>query len=135
VCVCVYVCVWGGGWTTLVAVCMHAVGDLLRPTGCLGSPCALMDPGHPSYKAHLLAMAHTMLSRAPSSGLCVDRQDMVGGVINDRADDGRTYYTANQSKISAAGGGGRRVASYLRPCVCSARGGWDSPAVWAWSRH
>ena len=80
-------------------------GGLLRPTGCLGSPCALMDPGHPVYKAHLLKMAQTMIAEAPSSGLCVDRQDMVGGVINDRGDDGRTYFTANASKISAAGGG------------------------------
>lgn len=82
-----------------------AVGDLLRPTGCLGSPCALMDPGHEAYKRHLLAMAKTMIELAPSSGLCVDRQDMVGGVINDRADDGRTYYTSNASKISAEGEG------------------------------
>jgi hypothetical protein len=81
------------------------VGDLLRPTGCLGSPCALMDPGHEIYKQHLLAMGRTMLELAPSSGLCVDRQDMVGGVINDRADDGRTYYTSNSSKISAEGSG------------------------------
>ena len=80
-------------------------GGLLRPTGCLGSPCALMDPGHPVYKAHLLKMAQTMIAKAPSSGLCVDRQDMVGGVINDRGDDGRTYFTANASKISAVGGG------------------------------
>lgn len=81
------------------------VGDLLRPTGCLGSPCALMDPGHEVYKEHLLQMGKTMITQAASSGLCVDRQDMVGGVINDRADDGRTYYTANVSKISAEGGG------------------------------
>ena len=45
-------------------------GGLLRPTGCLGSPCALMDPGHPVYKAHLLKMAQTMIAKAPSSGLC-----------------------------------------------------------------
>ena len=79
--------------------CQIKTGDLLRPTGCLGSPCALMDPAHPVYKAHLLTMARTMLTHAPSSGLCVDRQDMVGGVINDQADDGRTYYTANRSKV------------------------------------
>ena len=83
-----------------------AVGDLLRPTGCLGSPCALMDPGHELYKEHLLAMGKAMIDLAPSSGLCVDRQDMVGGVINDRADDGRTYYTQNSSKISAEGAEG-----------------------------
>lgn len=81
------------------------VGDLLRPTGCLGSPCALMDPGHEIYKQHLLSMARAMIELAPSSGICVDRQDMVGGIINNRADDGRTYYTSNASKISTEGNG------------------------------
>ena len=66
---------------------------MLMPSGCLGQPCAMMDPATESYSNHLLSMARTALEKTPdgNAGLCVDRQDMVG-TINPHADDGVTLY-------------------------------------------
>lgn len=50
-----------------------------------------MDP-HPDmpYLAHVLDMASTSMARAPSSGVCIDRQDWLGHV-NPNEDDKRTW--------------------------------------------
>eukprot|EP00051_Salpingoeca_urceolata_P001697 m.43204 g.43204 ORF g.43204 m.43204 type:complete len:770 (-) comp11623_c0_seq2:1441-3750(-) len=59
--------------------------------GGLDGSC-VMDP-HPSlpYHDHLLDMVETSLTKTPSAGLCIDRQDWLGSV-NPQADDGVTWY-------------------------------------------
>ena len=51
----------------------------------------IMDP-HPDlpYLAHVLDMASTSIAKAPSSGVCIDRQDWLGHV-NPNEDDRRTW--------------------------------------------
>ena len=48
-----------------------ATDELVNPKGCLGTPCAMMDPGVASYHEHLLAMTQTVVDKIPASvGKC-----------------------------------------------------------------
>ena len=40
--------------------------ELVNPLGCLGTPCAMMDPGVESYLNHLLAMTQTVVDQVPA---------------------------------------------------------------------
>ena len=75
-------------------------GGLVQPKGCLGTPCAMMDPGTTSYLRHLVAMTQAVVDNVPSArGLCIDRQDMVGR-LNPRADDGVTWFESTSQNLS-----------------------------------
>jgi hypothetical protein len=65
--------------------------------GGLDGSC-IMDP-HPDlpYLAHILDMARTSMAKAPSSGVCIDRQDWLGSV-NPNADDKRTWLPVKHAK-------------------------------------
>ena len=74
--------------------------ELVNPLGCLGTPCAMMDPGVESYLNHLLAMTQTVVDQVPASvGLCIDRQDMVGR-LNPHGDDGHTWFESTSLNLT-----------------------------------
>ena len=75
-------------------------GEMVQPKGCLGTPCAMMDPGTQSYLDHLIAMTQAVVDNVPTArGLCIDRQDMVGR-INPRGDDGVTWFESTSQNLT-----------------------------------
>lgn len=85
--------------------------EMLPPKGCLGQPCAMMDPADEEYSKHLLAMTAAAMRVAPFAGLCIDRQDMVGR-LNPNADDGVTWF-ASTSKGLRGGKARNTLFSFL----------------------
>lgn len=64
--------------------------------GMMGS--CIMDPSqHLTYLGHLKDMARTSMTRTPSSGVCIDRQDWIG-YVNPSTDDGQTWYPTEPGK-------------------------------------
>jgi hypothetical protein len=74
--------------------------EMLQPKGCLGQPCAMMDPAVPSYLNHLIAMTKAVVEKVPASvGLCIDRQDMVGR-LNPHGDDNTTWFESTSQNLT-----------------------------------